>query len=78
MLELRSGLYCRSNPNVLPQVRNMLFHILSIYLFKCLFNEVVKPLHDVAPHKHTNSHLATSLQQYVFKPLGFPMMIKQP
>lgn len=55
-----------------------LFLILSIYLFKCLFNEVVKPLHDVPPHTHTNTHLANCTQQDMLKPLGFPIMIKQP
>lgn len=53
-----------------------LFLIFSIYLFKCLFNEVVKPLHDVP--LHTNTHLATNVQQDELNPLGFPIMIKQP
>lgn len=48
--------------------------IFCIYLFKCLFNEVVKPLHDVPPDTHTNTHLANSLQQDELNPI----MIKQP
>ncbi len=55
-----------------------LFLIFNIYLFKCLFNEVVKPLHDVPPHTHTNTHLAISIQRDELNPLSFPVMIKQP
>lgn len=48
----------------LPSVRNVLSLILSNRLFKCLFNEVVKPLHDAA------SHLATGVQPHELNPLG--------
>lgn len=54
------------------------FLIFSSNLFKCLFNEVVKPLNDVPPQTHTNTHLANSMKQDELNPLGFPIMIKQP
>lgn len=48
----------------LTSVRNVPSLVLSNRLFKCLFNEVVKPLHDAA------SHLATGVLPHELNPLG--------
>lgn len=48
----------------LPSVRNVPSLVLSNRLFKCIFNEVVKPLHDAV------SHLATGVLPHELNPLG--------